>query len=356
MRTTNQKQPRSEASFISNQNEAKNLRRYNAQKVFESFFPALEYARGWYGDLKLEAKAGRVIFADIDRDIAKKDLEWDQWYRLVDEIAPRTAFTRLITTQHFDMEYLRDLKLAGGENVFSSEPVGRKVTYDFDIEQKGKKFVLSIDGETFEPILYASKKTFGAVNMSNPVHAWDYRIDLVGKKRLDLKSYPYIKSIYDGLSCAEGPELTFPVIGPALLVKRVILTCETRYTVYLDTLRLGVPMELVMAEVQELQICKSHGELGTYRAVSLPKNVMLRQSKLHWVCSIVPTQTNALLQKNTEMEVGEIAEWSADSILEPNLLAGLQSVMNMVIAKMDYVGSTNDAFVDVTQCGPSDLY
>jgi hypothetical protein len=344
MRTVNQKKPKSPASTNAG-NEAKALRRHNVQRVFETIFPALEYTRGWCGELKLEAKIGRLIFLDIDRAIARKELEWRQWDKLMADIEPKTTFTRILTGHHWDMEFLRDLKLPGGENIFSPEPVSRRVTYDFDIEQKGKKFVLSIDGETFKPALYANKKTFAAVNMANPVHSWDYRIELVGKKPLDLKSYPFVKAIHDSLTVGHGPDLTFIVEGPALFVKRVLLKCETRHTVYLETLRMGAPMELVMAEVQELEMRKSNEAVGKYRAFALPRSILESQARLHWVASVVPTHANALLKQNTQLEVGETTQWTTDEILGTNLLPGLQGVMNMIVAKIDYVGSSNQAFV-----------
>jgi hypothetical protein len=344
MRTVNQKKPKSSASTNAG-NEAKALRRHNVHRVYETIFPALAYTRGWCGDLKLEAKIGRLIFLDIDRPIARKELEWHQWDKLMADIEPKTHFTRILTGHHWDMEFVRDLKLPGGENLFSPEPISRRVTYDFDIEQKGKKFVLSIDGETFKPALYANKKTFGAVNMANPVHSWDYRIELVGKKPLDLKSYQFIKTIYDSLAVGHGPDLTFTVEGPALFVKRVLLKCETRHTVYLDALRMGAPMELVMAEVQELEMRKSNEAVGKYRAFALPRSILETQGKLHWVASVIPTRANALLKQNANLEVGETTKWTVDDILGSDLLAAMQGVMNMIVSKIDYVGSSNQAFV-----------
>jgi hypothetical protein len=339
MRSNNQKMPPIT-------NDVENLRTHNIQRIFETMSPAAEYARGWCGELKFEAKLGRLIFLDVDKGIVKKDIEWRQWGKLITpNNAPKSTFTRHLTTQHFDMEFLRDLKLPGGENMFSPAPISRRVTYDFDIEQNGKKFVLSVDGETFKPTLYGAKKTFGAVNMANPLHSWDYRIELVGLKPLDLNSHPFIKVIFNSLACVHGPDLTFTVEGPLLFVKRVLLKCETRYTVYLEKLRQGVPMELVTTEVQELQMSKSVEMNGKYRAIALPKNVMLRDAKLHWVCSVIPTHTSTLLQQNAQLEVGETTDWSTDEVLGRNMLPGLISVLNLIIRKIDYVGSTNNAFI-----------
>ncbi|KAF8541874.1 hypothetical protein BDD12DRAFT_803346 [Trichophaea hybrida] len=335
---------------------ADHLRRHNAQRMNETFFEAFEYASGWRGEIVLEAKLGRLIFYDIPRNIAKRDIEWQQWDQLMcsSDAAFKTVFTKILTTQHFDVEFLRDLKLSGGERMFSKAPIGHSLSYEFELEQKHAKSVLSVDGETFMPTLYGEQKCFGAVNMANPVRSWDFRVDLIGKTRMDINSQPFVRAIYNSIACSGGkgpPDLTFVIDEPSVSVRRIQLKCETKYTVYLERLRHGVPMQLVMKEVQELHISKNKNVDKMYRAFAKAKNDMRREARLHWTCSVIPIEANSLLQQNEELELGEDADWSVEEVLrlqehaDGMLLSCITNVLNQIVSRIDDIGSTNIAFV-----------
>lgn len=331
-------------------NRAENIRRHNTERISTTFSAALENARGWRGELKLEAHLGRLVFRDIPRQTARSELEWSQWDALMSSLSPslKARFTRILTTQHFDIEFIRDLKHSGGETMFSKEPISSRVTYEFELSIKKKKMLLSIDGETFEPKLYGEKRMFGTVNVANPLRLWDYSIDLTGSKPFELDSHPFIKAIYDSLSCAvraELPVLEFTVDGPSLSVERVLLKLETRHNVYLERLHPNVPLELVMTEVQNLLLKCNPNVRTQFRAVALPKPDMRVQGRLHWTCSILPIDTNALLQENVKLEVGEISNWTPGEALklggEGGVSPSIVDVLNQIIPKIDNVGSTN---------------
>lgn len=327
------------------------IRGHNTERISTIFFDALENARGWCGELKLEAYLGRLVFLDIPRKIAKSEIEWPQWDTLMSSLGPslKTKFTRILTTQHFDIEFIRDLKNSGAEAMFSEEPISSRVTYEFELDSKKKKMLLSVDGETFEPTLYGERRRFSTVNMANPLRLWDYSISLTGEKPFKLSSHPFIKEIYDSLSCSGGTELPvlgFTVDGPSLSVDRVLLKRETRHNVYLESLRQNVPLELVMTEVQELLIKRNPAVRTQYRAVAQPKPDMRRQGRIHWTCSIVPIDTNSLLQQNAKLEVGEIANWTPEGALglegKPGgVLPSIVKVLNQIIPKIDNVGFSN---------------
>jgi len=351
--TVDQKKPKPSPSRT---NVAECLRRHNTQKMNETLFDAFGYARGWYGELVLEAKLGRLVFFNLPRNIVKQDIEWQQWDELMasSETTFKTTFTKILTTQHFDVEFLRDLKLGGGERLFNEVPISRRVTYEFELDQKNVKRILSMDGETFMPTLYGELKNISAVNIANPLRSWDFRIDLIGKKVLDINNHPSIKAIFDSITCSGEngrPDLTFTLHAPCLSVRRILVKCETRHTVILERLQCGVPMQLVMTEVQELHISKNKNIDKEYRAFAKAKNDMRREARLHWTCSVVPIEVNALLKQNLKLEVGETANWSAEEVLRLQeqaggmLLPSMVNVLSQIVSKIDDVGSTNIAFV-----------
>lgn len=346
MRTLDQRKPNS---------TTENIRSYNVTKANEALFHAFDYVRGWRGELTLECKFGRLIYLDIPRNIVKKDIEWKQWDPLLasPETNLKSHFTGILSCQNFDMEYMRNLKLSGGELVFKPEPVSRRVTYELELGQKGKKMVLVVDADTFKAKLYAEKKSFGVANIVAPIRAWDYCIGLTGKKTLDLGSNQYIKAIYDSISCPKDTlfaDIHFSVEGPSLQVKRVLVKSETRHTVNLERLHSGVPMEVIFTEVQELRMTKNPDVEKRYRAIAEPRNIMRQNSRLHWTCSMVPTKVNKTLKGNVDLEVGEVAGWNTEEVMglkdaDSMVMPGLMNVLNQMIVKLDAVGSTNNAFV-----------
>jgi len=100
-----------------------------------------------------------------------------------------------------------------------------------------------------------------------------------------------------------------------------------------------------MTEVQNLLLKCNPNVRTQFRAVALPKPDMRVQGRLHWTCSILPIDTNALLQENVKLEVGEISNWTPGEALklggEGGVSPSIVDVLNQIIPKIDNVGSTN---------------
>jgi len=110
-------------------------------------------------------------------------------------------------------------------------------------------------------------------------------------------------------------------------------------------------MELVCTEVQETQLSCRNDTDKRYKACILTKNKMRQNAKLHYTCSIIPSDANALMKANLNLEVGEMADWSSEQVLRLEgqggglLLPSLMGVLNQVVRKLDDVGSSNSAFL-----------
>ncbi|KAI5821143.1 hypothetical protein BZA77DRAFT_298788 [Pyronema omphalodes] len=330
------------------------LRGYNAKHLNQAMLGALEFARAWSGELKIEAKLGRLVFLDVPRNIAKKQFGWQDFrgFLSADLASTRSTFSRCLTTQHYDVEFIRDLKIPGGNPMFSNNFISRKVTYDFEIVQtnqeqikSNKKRILSINGETWEATLYGEGRTFVSINMSNPLRTWDYRVDFTGKKRMNLENNPSIKAIYNSIISAGGKnaDIIFAIEAPALEVSKITLKCETKHLVHIDC---GVPMELVTTEVQNLMISESKDMDNIFRAKALSKAEMKREGRYYWTASIIPTQANETLKKNSKLEIGALADWTAADVLRlyeesGMLMPSIMNVMNQIVSKVDNVGYDN---------------
>jgi hypothetical protein len=352
-RTVGQKKPVGKS--ILRKDNAEALRRHNVQKMNNAFFHVIEYTRNWSGHLELEARIGRLIFSDIPKGV-RRDIEWPNWDQVIVSCGSnlKSTFTRILTTQHYDMEFIRDLKLAGGERLFSEYPISRRVIYEFEIEEKKKRYVLSVDAENnFMPTLFTENKRFAAVDMANPLHSWDYEIILSGKRLLNLKENVFINAIYNSLSCKAGelPDLSFVADGPSLHVRRVLAKLETRYAVLADRLHENLPLELVVTEVQNLEQLRSKEDRKSFRAIAKSRDQMKQDQRLQWTCSLVSPDVDKLLEGNRSLEVGETVKWTTEDILGLSgkhggtlLLPSFTAILNKIIPKIDDVGSTNNAF------------
>jgi len=204
-----------------------------------------------------------------------------------------------------------------------------------------------VDGETFEPTLYEARKGFGFANVINPVHSWDYRFELSGKKPVDLYSNPFIQGIVDSLTCTEGtdiPDLTFTVDGPALTLSRVFLKRQTKYPALSARLRQGVAMELVITETYDLFLAEHPETPKLYKAFALSKQEMKDALRLYWTVSLVPTAVNTILKENRDLSVGECVGWTTDNVLKtradgPGCVLSMMDVLTKVVGKIDGVGS-----------------
>ena len=108
-----------------------NIRKNNVTKGNGCLFRTFEYVRGWRGELTFECNIGRLIYLDVGGSIVKRDIEWKQWdtFMLSPEGNLRSHFTRILTTQHEDMEFFKQLKVPGGEFMFEQIPHRRRVFF-----------------------------------------------------------------------------------------------------------------------------------------------------------------------------------------------------------------------------------
>lgn len=68
---------------------------------------------------------------------------------------------------------------------------------------------------------------------------------------------------------------------------------------------------------------------------------MIASERLHYTFSLVPSKHDEIFRAQTNLEVGEVPDWTGSSMLENNLLEAMTGIINALIERMDDVGFNN---------------
>lgn len=342
------------------QNDSLKLKHLNIVRLQEAFGEAFEQARIWPGRVDFEIKLGRVTFTDLTRSLVKGSIDWTEWEHVLRaDNKFRVLFSEFLTTEAFDAEFIADLRLSKNEYIFwdasrarkEDEPImgpnhcASRVTYEFHITHKGKTCMLTIDAETFEAELWGEKKFLSSTDLCCAQHSWDARFILTGSKSLNFEVEPY-RTLISSFSATGGKfaDISFSLLDSTdLLVKKIWVKKETRHPSIAPKVNLGVPVNLVVSEYQELEILRNK-TTKRYRAAAAPRDDMVREGRLGYTFALVPIHIEKALQKNRQMEVGETAPWTMEDIIGQNdLWSSLYHSVTHVLRRVDDVGFHNNS-------------
>ena len=71
---------------------------------------------------------------------------------------------------------------------------------------------------------------------------------------------------------------------------------------------------------------------------------MIANERLYYTFSLVPSKHDELFQAQTELEIGEVPQWTGDSMLGPTengVIEAMAGIINALIERMDDVGYNN---------------
>ncbi|KAI5804928.1 hypothetical protein EDC01DRAFT_350961 [Geopyxis carbonaria] len=335
--TMHQQMPPKSNNLRGNDHCAK-LRKANLKELKSVFYPAFENSKAWYGNLIFEAKIGRLLYADVPKSILNLSIDWSEWNTVTKEAPLISAFSDAVTSDHHDAEFISDLKLSGGEPIFAPKAQSKSVHYEFIFAGNEKK-ILCLNAETFEHTLCDETQSFGTAYVPCPQFAWDFKICLAGRKPMNINLTPAFKTVLDSLAVigGENPALTF-LVNTECVVTNVRVYRSTRYPIEASQLHRGVPLELVMTEVQDLIIQRKD---ETFRAIPLKRKEMQAQNRIWYTFSIEATDINEKLDINRDLD-GD-SEWSIEDILGPDSIAlsTMFDTVTKIISKINNVGYGN---------------
>ena len=255
-----------------------------------------------------------------------------------------TRFTPRLTTSFKDIETILNTRLPKARRLFEDDtlqqPVLRTVTYVFSCKSKqGKLVTIELDEDRAYRIL-GGELLLGSLDFHFPKRSWDASLRL---KTSSLRSVDYgrqAESIANNLTTQISLDGTFlslvtQIDDEELIIQTIVVRRETYHPskVYADIL-------LRLCEVQDFQACR---EGHRYEGTIINRESMIEAGRYWWEASLTSTDARTILRVNDELEIGDVAAWDPETIIEKGIVDDLFCLSNDLVTRIDSVGLHNKA-------------
>ena len=254
-----------------------------------------------------------------------------------------TRFTPRLTTSLEDVESILDTRLPKARRLFeddtSQQPVLRTVNYVFSCKSKqGNQITIVVDEDGAYKIL-GGEILVGSLDFHFPKRSWDASLRLRTSSLRSIDYYKQVESIVRNLKIyTYGPgrttlNLSTQTIDEELVIQSIVVRRETFHPskVYPDLL-------LRLCEVQDLQACKQGLR---YDGGVQDRQSMIDAGRYWWEASITSFNATSILKENEKLEIGDIATWDAETIIEKGIVCDLYSLTSDLVTRIDSVGFHN---------------
>ncbi|KAF3928186.1 hypothetical protein AA313_de0206061 [Arthrobotrys entomopaga] len=316
--------------------------------VFETAF---EDARRFRGDVRFEAKIGRLVFPQVPKKYLKAahTFQWRNWDEELHRAGIETLFTDIVSISPCDPDFIVGLKMSGGEPLFENPPAIRNVSYEIDgLTFQKVPFTIVIDAKTFAYEVRSNEQRFGTVYWNCPTMTWDAEFRLIGWKFLKSLDDP-VKKIVESFNTEEDPHYpTFTIDVTDLELEITSARCrrETRHMVLDAEVHHGHDFTLVTTENIELKHQEHPDFPGKIRFQAVHGEQSHRQNMTWYTFTLVADEIESAFWKNRKLNVTEITNNSAKEILERKrdgmtTLQAMVEIMSKVLPKINNVGFSN---------------
>ncbi|KAK6540996.1 hypothetical protein TWF694_008377 [Orbilia ellipsospora] len=321
-------------------------------KTFKHVFEtAFEDARRFRGDVKFEARIGRLVFPQVPKKYLKAahTFQWRNWDEELHRASIETLFTDIVSISPCDPDFIVGLKMSGGEPLFENPPVVRNVNYEIDgLTFQKIPFTIVIDANTFAFEVRSNEQRFGTVYWNCPTMTWDAEFRLVGSKILKSLDEP-VKKIIESLNTEEDPQYpTFTIDTTDLELEITSARCrrETRHMILDAELHHGHDFTLVVTENIELKHQEHPDFPGKIRFQAVHGEQSHRQNMTWYTFTLVADDIETAFWKNRTLKVTELTDTSAKEILEQKrdgmtTLQAMVDIMSKLVPKINNVGFSN---------------
>ncbi|MCJ1469281.1 hypothetical protein MMC07_007914 [Pseudocyphellaria aurata] len=306
----------------------------------------LGLAKNSQGPIKLRAEVGRILINHMSgsAEYKKKPFlpsEWSQVFPAKKGSSKlESLFTNLLTTSPTDAQFVLNLKLDTGRQMFSESPIKRKVTYRFECSTTtDDQIIVEVDERGSYEVL-CNKYLIGALNWHFPRRFWDARLTVRSSEQVSNEIRNSIREMVDNL-CIH-PSLDQKTFDFSTKIDTGDL-CIQAITVHRETIHQTAEYKdilLHLMEVQELNLRTQETKVD-YRA-SLPPvpNTTSPGCKIWWEVSLSSVSAADKLKQNDALELGDLASWMPDQVVG-NSVADLSYVARDLVERIDAVGSLN---------------
>ena len=274
-----------------------------------------------------------------------------------------TRFTPRLTTSLEDIESILTTRLPKGRPIFengtSQQPILRILNYVFSCKSKqGNQISIVVDEDGAFKIL-GGEVLIGSLDFHFPKRSWDASLRLRTSSLRSIDYHKQVESIVRNLKICTWPDrstlnLSTQTTDEELVIQSIVVRRETFHPskVYADLL-------LRLCEVQDLQVCRQghHYDGGVQERES-----MIDAGRYWWEVSIVSLNATSILEENDKLEVGKIATWDVETIIEKGIVRDLYSLSNDLVTRIDSVGLHNKGLksklssrANTTSMKPSEL-
>ncbi|KAK6338249.1 hypothetical protein TWF730_002321 [Orbilia blumenaviensis] len=353
--TQSQQAPRRRANF----DDYEALQKHQHDALHMVFSEGFEDVRRFSGELKFEARLGRICFPQVPKKYLKSSygFQWSNWEAELERASIQPLFTDIISISPSDADFVVGLKVTGGDVMFENIPSTRKVSYEIEgLTFQKVPFTISVNAETFEFEVRGKEESFGNVFVNCPCSTWDADFRLSGRKIMrGLR--PQAKRLVDTLDIEA--DLLFPacIINTQdldLEITRCIVRRQTHHMVIPSDIHFGHEFTLIVTENIELRLQERDDLPGVIRFCAIPGVESFRQNMTWYTMSVVSDPIDQIFWKNRSLGVTELTDNAAKDVLfkkgnnEKTMLSSMFQVVCNLIPKINNVGYDNTQFTHHT--------
>ncbi|KAF3919604.1 hypothetical protein ABW20_dc0103787 [Dactylellina cionopaga] len=322
--------------------------RLHQKAVFEKVFDAaFEDVRRFCGDVRFEARLGRIVFPMIPKKFLKSTyaFQWSNWDNDLHRAKIQTLFTDILSISPSDADFVVGLKVSGGDPLFEKPPIVRNVIYEIEgLTFQKFPFTIVINAETFEFEVRSDEQTFGTVFWNCPTMTWDAEFRLVGYK--NLKSLEaQAKKIVESLDVEydlDYPIFTINTQGLDLEIRSGSCRRESRHMVLPSEVHHGHEFTLVLTEHIGMKLQDRDDLPGILRFQSVYGTESNHQNMTWYTMHLVSDEVEQAFWKNRALKITELTDKSAKDILLKKERDGLTTMEAMVAAVSNLVSKINN--------------
>lgn len=353
--TQNQKAPRRKANF----DNYEALQKHQDNVLHKVFSEGFEDVRRFSGELRFEAKLGRICFPLVPKKYLKASygFQWANWQTELERAGIQTLFTDIISVSPSDADFVVGLKVSKGDAMFENPPSIRKVTYDIEgLTFQKVPFTISINAETFEFEVRGAEENFGNVYVNCPCSTWDADFRLSGYKIMKAL-HAQAKKLIETLEVESDLQFPDSIINTkdlGLEITRCVVRRQTHHMIVPSDIHFGHEFTLVVTENIELRLLEREDLPNIIRFCAVPGVESFRQNMTWYTMSIVSDLIDQTFWKNRSLAVTELTDTAAKDLLfkkgpnDTTMLAAMFQVVCNLIPKINNVGYDNTQFTHHT--------
>ena len=290
--------------------------------------------------LDLSILVGRVLIdlGTSSQESNNKTFGISQWDAVFSKKANMLCdFTPRLTTNPSDIDFILRLKFASQRQLFEEIPRSRSVVYCFHLQLSQTTSVLLELNEDGDHHACTPPQLVGAINWHYTKRYWDARLELKASKIADADAAT-LSALIEKISImpsANGETVKVVVEDAQISIQSIHLRRETVHasTTYQD-------ISIRLTHVEQLDIMVSDGSNAcTAQPQATAKAV--KEGKAWWEASLISTTLSKLFKGNEDLELGEVAEWQIEDVLESDALRHLELCSQDLVTRIDTVGYHN---------------